>query len=152
MNVFTVSFFGHREVENPSMVSEKLDGLLRELLRTKEYVELLVGRNGEFDTLVASAVKRAKRIHGSENSALVLVLPYMIAEYENNRASFEAFYDEIEICESSALSHPKSAIQIRNREMVDRADLIVCHITKTKGGAYKTLNYAEKQNKNVINL
>ena len=46
----------------------------------------------------------------------------------------------------------KSAIQIRNHEMVDRADLIICYIEHEKGGAWRTVKYAREQGKTVINL
>ena len=51
-------------------------------------------------------------------------------EFENNEDSFYHYYDEIEICEEAAKSHYKGAIQIRNRSMVDRADLIICYMEK----------------------
>ena len=46
----------------------------------------------------------------------------------------------------------KAAMQIRNREMVDRADLVLCCIERKSGGAYQTVLYAKKQNKQIINL
>jgi len=76
----------------------------------------------------------------------------MRAEYSNNVDSFEEYYDSIEICEESARAHPKGAIQIRNRNMVDRSDLVVCYIDHESGGAYKTIQYAEKQEKKIINV
>ena len=42
--------------------------------------------------------------------------------------------------------------QIRNREMVDRADLVICYIQHKEGGAYKTVQYALMMGKTVINL
>ena len=42
--------------------------------------------------------------------------------------------------------------QIRNREMVDRADLVICYIEHKEGGAYKTAQYALMMGKTVINL
>ena len=42
--------------------------------------------------------------------------------------------------------------QIRNREMVDRADLVICYIEYNEGGAYKTMKYALERDKAVINL
>lgn len=42
--------------------------------------------------------------------------------------------------------------QIRNREMVDRADLIICYIEHKEGGTYKTVQYALMIGKTVINL
>lgn len=42
--------------------------------------------------------------------------------------------------------------QIRNREMVDRADLVICYIEHKEGGAYKTVQYALMMGKTVIYL
>lgn len=49
MNIYTVSFFGHRELPNMFELEDKLMSILRELISKKEYVEFLVGRNGDFD-------------------------------------------------------------------------------------------------------
>ena len=87
-----------------------------------------------------------------DNSALVLVLPYLTAEYLNNENYFHDYYTDIEISHVASVAHPKSAIQIRNREMVDRANLIICYIEHEKGGAWQTVEYAIKQGKTVINL
>ena len=119
---------------------------------TKTYVEFLIGRDGEFDQIVASTVKTVKRSVGDSNSALVWVMAYPKAEYSNNEESFDDYYDEIEICEASNHCHFKSAIQVRNRNMVDRSDLVVCFVERNSGGAYSTFQYAKKQEKQVINL
>lgn len=152
MNTYTVCFFGHREIDNLFEVEEKLEEQIRSLLESKEYVEFLVGRNGEFDQLVSSTVRRVKRDYRDDNSSLVLVLPYLSAEYENNEETFQEYYDEVEICQSSSAAHFKAAMQIRNREMVDRADLVLCYIERQNGGAYQTVLYAKKHNKKVVNL
>ena len=51
MNTFTVSFFGHRVIEDPLTIDSKLDALIRRLLLTKPYVEFLVGRDGDLTSL-----------------------------------------------------------------------------------------------------
>lgn len=152
MEVYTVAFFGHRSIDNSSLIVDRLDKIINGLIREKTYVEFLVGRNGEFDQYVSSAIIRAKRKYRNDNSFHVLVLPYATAEYLNNAPSFAAYYDEIEICGESAHAHFKSAIQIRNRKIVDRADLIICCIDRELGGAYQTVRYAQKQKKKIINL
>lgn len=152
MNTFTVSFFGHRQIENPFAIEEKLEKLIRDFLNSKEYVEFLVGRDGEFDQLVASTVRRCKRAIRDDNSALVLVLPYPTAEFLNNEQSFQEYYDEIEICAESAEKHFKAAHQTRNRAMVDRSDIVVFNVERKSGGAYTTLCYAEKIGAQLINL
>ena len=87
-----------------------------------------------------------------ENSKHVLVLPYPTAEYLNNEKYFHDYYTDVEISHAASKAHPKAAIQIRNRELVDRADLILCYIEHKNGGAWQTVQYAIKQGKSVINL
>lgn len=152
MNLYTVSFFGHRQIDNVFVIEQHLETIIRELLITKEYVEFRIGRDGEFDQLVASTVRRCKRVIRDDNSALVLVLPYTTAEYQNNEQSFHEYYDEIDICAASAQRHFKSAHQIRNRSMVDRSDLVIFCVKHNSGGAYQTMQYAKKENANIVNL
>ncbi len=151
MKYFTVAFFGHRYIDNPLAVEERLEEIITELIRGKEFVEFLVGRNGDFDLLVSSTVRRVKRNYGNDNSYLCLVLPYETSEYTNNTESFEAYYDDIEISVKAAEVHPKAAIKIRNREMADRAEIIVCYLTEEYGGAYEAVKYARSQSKKIIN-
>ena len=82
MEIYTVSFFGHREVEGAAKIESRLDWLLRDLITQKQYIELLIGRDGEFDLLAASAIRRAVKQYGCSNTSLILVLPYMKAEYD----------------------------------------------------------------------
>lgn len=56
MQFFTVSFFGHRQIDNFFEIELLLEKLIRELMLSKEYVEFLVGRDGDFDQLVSSTV------------------------------------------------------------------------------------------------
>ena len=152
MEIYTVSFFGHREVERAAEIGSKLDQLLHDLITQKQYVVFLVGRDGEFDLLVASAIRRAVKQYGYGNTSLILVLPYMKAEYRDNEQSYLDYYDEVEICADSSEVHYKSAIQVRNRCMVDRLDLVVCCIQHKSGGAYKTVQYAIKNGKRIVYL
>lgn len=152
MEVFTVSFFGHRRLEDVCSIEKKLDRIIRRLLGEHPFVEFLVGRDGDFDQLVSSAVKRAQRTFRDGNSALVWVLPYATAQLRENLDSFEAYYDEIYISESAGNVHPKAAFLHRNREMVDRSDLVVAWVSHPSGGAYQALAYARKCGTEVINL
>ena len=152
MEVFTVSFFGHRQLDNAFMVERALEKTVRSILQRPEYIEFLVGRDGEFDQLASSTVKRCRREIREDNSALIWVLPYATAELRDNEEAFLRYYDEIEICERSAGSHYKAAIQVRNRAMIDRSDLAVFCVERRQGGAYQTLRYAEEQGVRHINL
>ena len=152
MDIYTVCFFGHRYIDNPLKVEELLEERVRKLISEKEYVEFIVGRNGDFDRCVSSAVLRVRKNVRDDNSALALVLPYATAEYLNNKENFYDYYTDVEISYKASKAHPKAAIQIRNREMADRADLIICYVEKNGGGAWQTIQYAIKNGKTVINL
>lgn len=152
LEIYTVAFFGHRYIDNPFKVEELLEEQIKKLINEKEYVDFLVGRNGEFDQCVSSTVLRVRKNYRDDNSSLVLMLPYPTAEYINNQNYFEDYYSDIEISYAASKAHPKSAIQIRNREMVDRADLIICYVEEKRGGAWQTIQYATTQEKIVINL
>ena len=152
MDIYTVSFFGHRAVEDALQIEQRLEILIRRLLTEKSYVEFLVGRDGEFDQMVSSTIRRCKRTIRDDNSAHVWVLPYPTAEFRDNEEAYREYYDEIEICSGSAAGHFKSAYQTRNREMVDRSHLVVFCIQQVSGGAWQTMKYAVKHNKPYINL
>lgn len=148
----TVSLFGHRIIEDAQFVEQKLFELLRIIIQGNREVEFLVGRNGEFDLTVASVIRRLKKEIYSENVFLTLVMPYETAELKNNIEAFESYYDSVEICEACADKNFKQAFTVRNRDMVDRSDLVVVYVKNNSGGAYQTLQYAEKNEKRIVNL
>lgn len=152
LNIYTVSFFGHRYIDRFRTIEDRLEELIIKLLREHEHVDFLVGRNGDFDQLVSSTIRRVKREFRDDNCTHILVLPYNSAEFQNNEDSFAEYYDEIEICPESHTAHFKAAMQIRNRSMVDRSDLVTCYVEHNSGGAYQTMQYALKQEKKVVNL
>lgn len=152
LNIYTVAFFGHRYIDNLFRIADRLEEEIHRLLSEHEYVDFLVGRDGEFDQFASSAVLRVRKRYRDDNSSLVLVLPYARAEYLNNEEYYHDYYSEVEISQAASKAHPKAAFQIRNREMVDRADLIICCIDHQSGGAWQTVQYAMQQGKDIINL
>ena len=59
MNIYTVSFFGHRNIERGAEINDCLDKLLHDLITQREYGDFLIGRDGDFDLLASAAIKRA---------------------------------------------------------------------------------------------
>lgn len=150
--IYTVSFFGHREIDYFFKYEGKVEDIVYKAIEQNPYVEFLVGRDGDFDALVSSVVKKAKKNVGTARCGLTWVLPYEKAEYTNNAEDFNKYYDNVEVCIDSANAHPKAAIQIRNRYMVDRSNLVVFFVERNSGGAYQTMKYAENVGKNIINI
>ena len=151
-SVYTVCFFGHRQIDDFRLVEQKVEALIDKLLNEHEYVEFFFFCFGEFDQLVTSVILRCRKRLDTANCSVTWVMPYLKADYVKNSDSYDNYYDYVEVYEQSANAHPKAAIQIRNRAMVDRSDLCVFCVTHRSGGAYQTLRYAERTGANIINL
>ena len=152
LDVYTVSFFGHRFIDDFRFAEEKVEKLIYMLFQEHSYIEFLVGRDGDFDQIATSAVLKAKHSYAENRCEITWVMPYEKAEYTKNAEDFEKYYDYVEVCRESEKMHYKQAIQVRNRCMVDRSDLTVFWVEREKGGAYQTMEYAENQSKETINL
>ena len=148
MKAFTVSLFGHREIDTIRELENLLALTIKELMRAKSYVIFLVGRNGEFDEYAASVIKRVQKEVGKEKSEIILVLPYKVADV----GYYEKYYDNIIIPDGIERAHPKAAITLKNRWIIKQSDLVIVYLKQNRGGAYTAAKYAEKLNKKVINL
>lgn len=60
MDIFRVSFIGHRVVDEYRQVEEELDEVIELLHRKYGFIDFNVGRNGEFDELATQAVRRSE--------------------------------------------------------------------------------------------
>ena len=148
MDIYRIAFIGHRETYGHYRLEDQIEQIARDKLYEKEYVEFYVGRNGDFDISVASAIKRAQNAVGHHNSCLILLQPYPMRDDEY----YEKFYDEVQY-PVSFKTYPKSAITKRNKWMIDNSELLVAFVEEgRKGGALTTLKYAEKKGVPIINL
>ena len=152
LQIYTVSFFGHRSIVDFDLADKRTEAVIESLIREREYVDFLVGRDGDYDQIVSSAFHRVKRRLGADNCSLSLILPYKSAEIEHNLQAYERYYDSIEICEAAASSHPKNAITIRNKSMIERSNLCVFYVAHNYGGAWRAMQYAKKTGKQYLNL
>ena len=145
---YRVVLFGHRDFSAHRTLDEHLYTVLKEVIREKAFVEIYIGRNGEFDIYAATIVKSVQRAMGKQNNELICVLPYPQKDIEY----YQQYYDTVMIPESIGKSHPKGAITKRNRWMVEQGDLFICYVEREEGGAYAALKYAKKLDKRIINL
>lgn len=160
MDIYTISFFGHRRIGSESVALEgRLEAEIRCLLDSKLYVEFLVGRNGDFDLLVSSVIHRLKRTYRNDNSSHIWVMPYLTADYRNNEESYWDYYDSVEICETGA--HFNNAFKARNHAMIERSDQVICYVRESEikesgrkgtSGAYEAMRYAREAGVPCTNL
>ncbi len=161
--------FGHRVLLMD--VEKSLREVLERLVAERGVRVFYTGGMGEFDELFARTVRSMKR--DCPSLRLVLVMPYLTqkiaigkshpgAAYGGQiaRATFdgpgrswhEGLYDEILIPAELDGVHPKAAIGLRNRWMVDRSDLVVAALHRDLGGAAESVRYAERIGKEVVRV
>ena len=125
MNMYTVSFFGHRIIDDLNKVQNELENIISKIVSEHEYVQFLVGRDGDFDIIAASAVRKVKKTLFVDNVDLNLVLPYMRAEISNNMEYMLDYYNDIQVDDDARKAHFKAAIKIRNQNMVKKSQLVI---------------------------
>ena len=54
--------------------------------------------------------------------------------------------------EGLELSHPKFALDRRNRWMIDAAEYCICYVNHDWGGAYKFVSFAKSKGLQIQNL
>lgn len=140
--------FGHRvmlmDIEKP------LQAVLERLVAERGVRVFYTGGMGEFDELFARTVRSMKR--GFPSLRLVLVMPYLTERLNMAKKFYEAQYDEILIPAELEGVHPKAAIGLRNRWMVDRSDIVIAALHRDFGGTAEAVRYAEKRGKEVVRI
>ena len=139
--------FGHRVMLTD--VEKQLREAL-ERLAVQGIKEFYTGGMGEFDELFAQTVRSIKR--NDHRLRLILVLPYLTQPVATERAWYETQYDEILIPAELDGVHPKAAIALRNRWMVDRCSIVIAALRRDYGGAADAVRYAESTGKEVLRL
>ena len=139
------TFFGH------SIITEDIYSILLseiEKLVINENVDMFyIGNQGAFDSLSKKAVCELMKKYTNINYNIVLA--YRPSNSENNSVSD---FSHTILPEKVALSSPRYSIVIRNRWMAERADFIISYIIRDFGGAAKAIEFAEKNNKQIINI
>ena len=136
------TFFGHRDCGG--LDREKLWMALEQLV-TQGVDLFYVGNQGGFDRSVYGQLKRLRDKYPTVRIAVVLA--YLPTEKRGEEWEADALYPEgLEHCPV------RFAVDRRNRWMIDSADYCICYVNHTWGGAYRTLSYAKKRKKNILNL
>ncbi len=139
--------FGHRDVF--SKIDDELDKAIADAVALG-CDTFYTGAMGEFDVLFSSAVLKAKK--SNPDIKLICVKPYMTKEINENKAYYNAMYDDVMIPTELIGVYHKGAIKARNRWLVDNSDVIIGYIIRDYGGAYTAVKYAERLNKKIFYL
>jgi len=135
-----VTFCGHGKIYKTEEISKWLDTILPALIEGGAKTFYL-GGYGAFDGLAASAVRRQKAVYPDIES--VLVLAYLNRDIDASR------YDSTTYPPLEKVP-PRLAIVKRNEWMVSASDIVVSGVTHNWGGAAKTLEYAKRKKKVIL--
>ena len=141
----TVTFCGHSDFVPSTDMEARLLSVLASQIGDSP-AELLLGGYGNFDRFALRCGKIFQQTH--PQISLIYVTPYMITE---RQTSVGAGYDGI-VYPPLENVPPRYAILHRNRYMVERANLVIAYITRSRGGAYQTYLHARKKGKTIIDL
>ena len=135
------TFFGHSDY--CELDAAKLRSAIENLIEQGTDT-FYVGNHGAFDAMVRACLKQLSKQYPHIHYGVVLA--YLPGEKGNEDLSDTIYPEGMES------APPKFAIDRRNKWMLAQADLVVCYVRRTWGGAYKFASLAQKQGKTVINL
>lgn len=144
MSAFRVSLIGHRIVDDIDEIEQKVSCVAKNVILKNEYTEFYIGRNGDFDIIAASCIKKVQSELNRFSSSIFLVLPYTVSNLEY----YEKYYDAVIIPDELSAIHPKSAITKRNEWLI----LLIAYVVRSSGGAATCLKKAVKAELPIILL
>ena len=145
----TVTFCGHSHFYgNYDIIKRKCFAVVRQQIEAGAD-SFLIGDYGNFDHLAAAVCLYLKRSY--PDIQVCLVLPYYqphIDEYEKRRREK---FDSVITPDLGNTPHRFRIIKV-NEWMAMEADTIIAYVKTSYGGAAKTLDFAKKRKRNIINL
>ena len=136
----TVTFCGHREIDNSERVRAWLTETVTELIEQGAEI-FYIGDSGAFDRMAACVVHTLKASYPNIRS--VLVLAYLDRPADLRFFDGSTFPPLEKVPLRFAISH-------RNRWMVDASDCVVACVKYGWGGAAQTLDYAVRRKKQIV--
>ena len=135
-----VTFCGHSQLEEPEKIKVWLKEIIEDLIKQGAKTFYL-GGYGQFDVIAASVLYKMKKQHC--NIEIILVLAYPDKKYD------ASIYD-------SSIYPPleniprRYAILKRNEYMIEISDIVISCVKYNYCGAYTTIKYTRRKNKQII--
>lgn len=150
-----VCFTGHRP-EKINMSERKVKKLLRPAIEKsieEGYTTFITGMARGFDLIAASIVLEIKK----HNSDIHLICALPIVGFEkmwspNDQKNYRDILNKADYVKVVSEHYSKSCFQLRNMYMVDHSALVICAYNGSSGGTLNTINYAKRNNVDVINI
>ncbi len=152
----SVSFTGHRRIENTYELRYRLRDTVSELIE-QGYTDFYAGGAYGFDMMCEQEVLFLKTEY--PRIKLHLVLPCREKELtrkwnDYDRSSFFMIMDMSDSVEYISELYFKGCMKLRNERLIEYADLLLCYYDNKKNasGTGQTVRLAQKKNISIINL
>lgn len=137
------AFFGHKDT--PDSIRPLLESATKQIIERYPDITFYVGNNGNFDRMVLSVLKSLSQDFPTISYAVILA--YLPIGKSTEFDGLPTIYPEGIECVPK-----KYAISYRNDWIIKKADVVICYITRSFGGAAKFVEKARKNGKIVYNL
>lgn len=142
-------FTGHRELPAVGAIAEHTKERIRALINDG-VTEFISGGAVGYDLLAAELCLAEKASSPEIRLVIAVPCPEQDRYYsEENQRRYRAVLSRADEVVLVSEHYFNGCMQVRDRYMVDRADVVVAYCTKTTGGTYYTARYAEKKEKTV---
>ena len=143
-----ITFCGHSNCLFNDDIKKQLKTILENEIIKNPTCKFYLGGYGDFDSLCLRTLRELKKEF--QDIELIFITPYIDKNY--SRLEFAKYHYDDVIFPSLESVPRKFAILKRNEWMVDSADLVIAYLKYSWGGAAKTLEYAKRKKKTIINL
>ena len=143
----TCCFTGHRVIKKDFDI-ENLEKIIKKVIKNG-YKTFLVGMALGFDTLVFQTLLNFKQY----NIDIIACVPCKEQNKYFNKDQKTTYRELIEKADKVVYVSDEyfdGCMQKRNRYMVDNSSILIAYLYSNMGGTKYTVNYAEKQGKNII--
>ncbi len=143
-----VTFCGHANAYLTPDETSNLKEVITSIILKNSTTEFLCGHYGKFDILCFNILKKLQIEYPSIK--INFVTPYISPNY-SKLTELKNIYDEIIYPNLENIPY-KFAIIERNKWMIKKSDVVIAYVKRSFGGARKTLDFAQKQNKKIIEI
>jgi len=142
-----ITFCGHSDFLFSDEEKEKLKQILIKEITKNPTCKFYLGGYGDFDGFCLRTLIDLK---ADFPEIELIITPYLDKNY--SKLEFAKYhYDDVIFPPLESVPR-KFAILKRNEWMVEEADLVIAYVMYSWGGAAKTLEYAKRKKKTIINL
>ncbi len=152
MEYTTVSFLGHRKIDNKETTEIILHNVIENMILHQNANAFLFGSRSEFDDLCHRIVTEFKQIYPHiERIYIRAEYPYIRESYEKYLLQrYEHTYYPEQILNSGRVVYIK-----RNFEMIDKSDFCIFYYNQQslgKSGTKTAYEYAKRKKRDIINV